>query len=159
LLLLSKGIPAHPQVQQLEAETLKQKYSNALVEQLRLQEQVMVRDRIIEERGCFPLYHYDQRVSSLRKAVVHWYRQAEQQCLRMRQACRNLKLGITHEVEDMRQLTIRQLEAAQRQLAAFLEEHTSKQPKEREKRPKASTESVKGSGKDISSKAETKKYR
>jgi hypothetical protein len=49
LLLLSKGIPAHPQVQQLEAETLKQKYSNALVEQLRLQEQVMVRDRIIED--------------------------------------------------------------------------------------------------------------
>jgi hypothetical protein len=51
LLLLSKGIPAHPQVQQLEAETLKQKYSNALVEQLRLQEQVMVRDRIIEDNS------------------------------------------------------------------------------------------------------------
>ena len=64
----------------------------------------MIRDRIIEERTFFPIYHYDQRVSTLRKALVHWYRKAEEECQRMRVTCRNLKLGINHEIENMRQI-------------------------------------------------------
>lgn len=37
----------------------------------------MVRDRIIEERSFLPIYHYDQRVTGLRKAMIYWYRNAE----------------------------------------------------------------------------------
>lgn len=47
LLLLSKGMPNHPQLKQIDAEVLRQKNSELLLENLRLQEKVMVRDRII----------------------------------------------------------------------------------------------------------------
>jgi hypothetical protein len=37
LLLVSKGLPAHPQIKQVDVEALKQKYSDLLLENLRLQ--------------------------------------------------------------------------------------------------------------------------
>lgn len=153
LLLVSKGIPAHPQLKQVDVEALKQKYSDLLLENLRLQEKVMVRDRVIEERGFFPIYHYDQRVTTLRKAMVHWYRKAEEECLRMRQTCKNLKLGITQELENMRQLINQEIENNQSQLAPLLREEALKpqlKQEGKEKRPKP---------KEAATKADVKKLR
>lgn len=45
----------------------------------------MIKDKIIEDRVLFPLYHYDQRILMLRKAVEHWYRRAEQEATKLEQ--------------------------------------------------------------------------
>jgi hypothetical protein len=90
LLLSSKKIE-HPQIKSYDYESLKGKYSDLLIENLRMQEKVMARDRIIEERVFLPLYHYDQRVISLRKAMIHWYRKAEGDCLKMKMKCNAMK--------------------------------------------------------------------
>lgn len=53
-----------------------------------MQEKIEARDRVIAEKEYFPLYHYDQRVSTLRKAVAFWYRKAEEDCIKMRVRCK-----------------------------------------------------------------------
>jgi hypothetical protein len=78
----------------MDMDTLRYKYSNLLLDNLRLQEKNMIKERIIEERVFFPIYHYDQRVTTLRKAMVHWYRKAEEECLRMKLRCKDLKQSL-----------------------------------------------------------------
>ena len=63
----------------------------------------MMKDRIIDERVCFPIYHYDQRVTTLRKAMVHWFRKAEEECARMKKRCKDMKTSLAEETEAMRQ--------------------------------------------------------
>lgn len=62
-----------------------------VIKNLALQEKVMIRDRIIAEKGFFPIYQYDSRVLSLRKAVVHWYRKAELHSQQLKQAVNSIK--------------------------------------------------------------------
>ena len=92
LLLLSKT--NHPQIKQFTDQSLKQKYSDLLIETIKMQEKIEARDRIIAEKEYFPLYHYDQRVSTLRKAVAFWYRKAEEDCNKMRAKFKDLKLRL-----------------------------------------------------------------
>jgi hypothetical protein len=40
----------------------------------------MMKDKIIEQKSLFPLYHYDERILMLRKGVDFWYRKAQQYC-------------------------------------------------------------------------------
>lgn len=58
----------------------------------------MIRDRIIEERGFFPIHHYDRRVIALRKSLAYWYKKAEEECATMKNRCKNLKLKLNEEV-------------------------------------------------------------
>lgn len=51
----------------------------------------MIKEKIIEERVLFPLYHYDERVLMLRKAVEYWYRRAEQEAGRLHQVMVEVK--------------------------------------------------------------------
>ena len=67
-----------------------------------MREQIEARDRIIAEKQYFPLYHYDQRVSTLRKAVAFWYRKAEDDCNRMKAKCREIKLRLEEECNWLR---------------------------------------------------------
>lgn len=94
-MLVSKTLPNHPQIKELDCDGLKQKYSDLLLENLRLQEKIIMKDRIIEEKVFFPIYHYDQRVTTLRKAMVHWYRKAEEECTRMKKRCKDLKQNLS----------------------------------------------------------------
>lgn len=88
--------------------------------------------------------------------MVHWYRKAEEECLRMRTTTRNLKLGITHELDNMKQLITQHMEDNKTQLARFLQkEPMPKQPKDegREKEKKCK------SGKEVGAKVEVKRVR
>lgn len=39
----------------------------------------------------FPLYHYDKRIETLRKAVSFWYRKSEGECERMKCRVKDMK--------------------------------------------------------------------
>ncbi len=57
----------------------------------------------------------------------------------MRQTCKALKLGITHELENMRQLITQEVENTQAQLAPMLREdvlRSQQQVKEKRTKPK-----------------------
>lgn len=66
---------------------MKQKMETTLLDNLRLQEKVMLRDRVIAGHGLFPIYHYDQRVLALRQAVAYWHHQAENKCEIIKNEC------------------------------------------------------------------------
>lgn len=71
----------------------------------------------------------------------------------MRQTCKSLKLGITHELENMRQLITQEIENNQTQLAPLLREEALKpqlKQEGKEKRPKP---------KEVATKADVKKLR
>lgn len=86
-----------------------------------MQEQIEARDRIIAEKQFFPLYHYDQRVSTLRKAVAYWYRRAEEDCNRMKAKCKEMKLRLEEESSCLRQQVERELEEERNKLMRVVE--------------------------------------
>jgi vacuolar-type H+-ATPase catalytic subunit A/Vma1 len=139
----------------MDDESLRQKYSDLLLDNLRLQEKLMVKDRIIEERVFFPIYHYDQRVTTLRRAMVHWYKKAEEECSRMRKRCRDMKQGLGEEMENMRQVMNQELESYRSQLKCIISEDSliKKRPKEEKAEKKARV------GRDNPSKPELKRLR
>lgn len=101
LLLVTRS--SHPQVKLLNDESLRQKYSDLLLESLRLKEKVEARDKFIAEKGMFPVYHYDQRIQTLRKAVGFWYRKAEEECVRMKGRVRDMKVRLEEDKHAMRE--------------------------------------------------------
>lgn len=88
---------AHPQIKTLTDADLKQKYSQVMLDNLKLKEMVEARDRIISEREMFPIYRYDKRVETLRKAVGHWYRKAEGDCKKMAEKMREMRAVVEEE--------------------------------------------------------------
>ena len=83
-LLLNNKSPGEQKVHRVERAEL-------VIKNLALQEKVMIRDRIIAQKSFFPIYQYEGRVLSLRKAVVHWYRKAELQSQQLKQAVSSIK--------------------------------------------------------------------
>jgi hypothetical protein len=49
----------------------------------------------------FPIYHYDKRVETLRKAVGFWYRKAEGECQRMKCRFKDLKARIETDRDNL----------------------------------------------------------
>lgn len=61
------------------------------MDNLRLQEKVMIRDRIIEGKVFYPIYHYDQRILALRKSVEFWYQKSQNTCKKLTENCKKMR--------------------------------------------------------------------
>ena len=53
-------------------DSLAEKHQEVLIENLRLQEQIMMKDKIIHQKQFYPLYHYDNRIKTLRDSVAYF---------------------------------------------------------------------------------------
>lgn len=62
-----------------------------------------MKDRIIDDKVFNPIYHYDQRVLTLRRAVAFWYKKAEEECNRMKLRCKDMRHMIVKQIEGMRE--------------------------------------------------------
>ena len=56
-----------------------------------------MRDKILEEKEMFPIYRYDKRLDTLKKAIGFWYNKAEKDCKMMKEKVRQMKTAIEEE--------------------------------------------------------------
>lgn len=58
---------------------------DCLLEKLILQEQLEQRNRIIEQKSFYPIYHYDERIQTLKNAVKYFYKMAHHECQKVKE--------------------------------------------------------------------------
>jgi hypothetical protein len=74
-----------------------------LIDHLRLKEQLDAREKLIKEKSMFPVFHYDKRVQTLRKALGFWFKKAEEDCGRMKNRVREVKTRLEEEKNALRE--------------------------------------------------------
>ena len=56
-----------------------------------------MRDRILEERDMFPIFRYDKRLETLKKAIGFWYNKSEKDCKQMKEKVKQMKIALEEE--------------------------------------------------------------
>lgn len=70
---------------------LKEKYEQIVLEKLILHEQLEQKNRIINDKVFYPIYHYDSRLRNLKDAVSYLYRMATKECKKTQQLIKTLR--------------------------------------------------------------------
>ena len=56
-----------------------------------------MKDKLLEEKDMFPIYRYDKRLDTLKKAIGFWYNKAEKDCKMMKDKAKQMKTAIEEE--------------------------------------------------------------